>query len=156
MDALGMLGKVAAKPSDSRIRLIRIAFALILLAVIIFSWNATDVNLSFFDYKFSDLPDYLMGILGIFPLVGLVRGIIDPGLFRKAIWRKVIMGLGALMIIFSVFFLSEKEIIPNTVSPTGTITAETLASQKTQATDVLATTCADDWYFFFGLITLIV
>ncbi|MDO4873815.1 MAG: hypothetical protein Q4A35_01300 [Candidatus Gracilibacteria bacterium] len=158
MDALGTLGKLAQKPSDAKIRTTRIIFALLLVAVIVFGWNATNINISIFDYyEFYDLPDEIKYILFIFPAVGLVRGIFDPGLFRKAIWKKVITTLGALMMIFSVFFMTEKAYIPNVETPSGgEVTAESVAQAQNDSGALFANVSTDNWIFWFGFVTLIV
>ena len=150
MDALGTLGKLAQKPSDAKIRTTRIIFALLLVAVIVFGWNVTNINISIFDYE-------IKYILFIFPAVGLVRGIFDPGLFRKAIWKKVITTLGALMMIFSVFFMTEKAYIPNVETPSnGEVTAESVNQAQNDSGALFANISTDNWIFWFGFVTLIV
>lgn len=157
MDALGTLGKLAQKPSDAKIRTTRIIFSLLLVAVIVFGWNVTNINISIFDYEFYDLPDEIKYILFIFPAVGLVRGIFDPGLFRKAIWKKVITTLGALMMIFSVFFMTEKAYIPNIETPSnGEVTAESVNQAQNDSGALFANISTDNWIFWFGFVTLIV
>lgn len=161
MNALGALGKLAEKPSNTKIRLTRIIFALLLIAIIVFGFLVTDVNVSFFDMKFVDLPDELLYILFLFPAVGLIRGIFDPGLFKKSVWRKIIMALGFLMMIFSVFFLSEKKYIPQTkvenTLNTQEITADTISTVQTKDDmAIFAIMSTDNWLFFFGFITFFV
>ena len=53
------------------------------------------------------LPTELKYIFYIFPLVGLVRGIFDPGVFRKKIWKYTITTLGALMLLTSLFLIDD-------------------------------------------------
>lgn len=151
MNALWTLGKLASKPSDKKIRTTRVIFAILLIATITLGLNATDINTSIFDHIFYDLPDYLVYILFIFPLIGLVRWIIDPGLFRKAIWKKVITSAGILMMIFSIFFLSEKEIQT-------TNTTELSATSENQAQNNFNFDFAitDNLIAFFGFITVFV
>lgn len=62
---LALAQKLAAKPKDKTIRIVRIVFALILTLVVVLGWNSTIVEFG--------LPDYLKGILFAFPLIGLVR-----------------------------------------------------------------------------------
>lgn len=149
---INQLQKLASKPSDKKIRITRIVFALLITTIIVLGINATDVSFSIFDKELYDLPDYLVYILFIFPLVGLVRGIIDPGLFRKAIWKKVIIWLGSTMIIFSVFFLREKEII-NTTTDQKIDVSETTNTEEKFNFDY---TITDNLLAFFGFITLFV
>ena len=93
----------------------------------------------------------------IFPAVGLVRGVFDPGLFRKAIWKKVITTLGALMMIFSVFFMTEKAYIPNIETPSnGEVTAESVNQAQNDSGALFANISTDNWIFWFGFVTLIV
>lgn len=155
MNALWTLGKLAQKPSDTKIRTWRIIFAILLILVITFGLHATDVNISLFDNIFADLPDELLYALYIFPIIGLIRGIFDPGLFRKAIWKWVIFGLGAAMFIFSVFFLSEKT--PKIITTEQTaITADSTTTVTQVSQDPLTFVDTDNWLGFFGLITMFV
>lgn len=159
MNPLGAVSKLAAKPSDAKIRITRIVFALILILTIVFGFNGTEVNFSFFDIKIADIPydEYILPVLFIFPLVGLIRGIFDPGLFKKSIWKQIIIFLGGLMMIFSVFFLSEKPYIAETTTTTtGEVTAETLARTETDNGAMFAVMPTDNLFFFYGLLTLFV
>lgn len=70
-----------AKPSDTTIRLIRAVFALLTLLVL-----ALAVQYDVLIVQFS-LPKELVYILFIFPLIGLIRAIFDPGIFRRKIWK---------------------------------------------------------------------
>jgi membrane protein YdbS with pleckstrin-like domain len=76
---MNIISKIAQKPSDKTIRITRILFALVLLLTIIFGWSVTRTEFG--------LPEYIKYILFIFPLIGLIRGIFDPGVFRKKIWK---------------------------------------------------------------------
>lgn len=160
MNALGTLGKLAQKPSDKKIRITRVVFALLLILVIVFGWNATDVKIGIFDYVFFDIPydQYILPILFIFPAVGLIRGIFDPGLFRKAIWKWVIFGLGVAMMVLSIFFLKEKPYTPPApvTNESGEITRESLAAQNADMGAMFAVVSTDNWLWFFGFITTIV
>lgn len=157
MNALGTLGKLAQKPSDKKIRTWRIVFALLLAASIAFGLFGTDVNVSIFDYKIADIPydEYILLVLFFFPLVGLVRGIFDPGLFKKSVWKKVITGLGLAMMIISVFFISEKAYHSQNII-VGEITAESLSNQNNDIKANFAKLPTDNLLFFFGLITTFV
>ncbi len=76
---MNLVSKIAQKPSDKTIRITRIVFALILLVTIILGWNVTRTEFN--------LPEQVKYILFIFPLIGLIRGIFDPGIFRKKLWK---------------------------------------------------------------------
>lgn len=156
MNALNTLGKLAQKPSDKKIRTWRIIFAILLILVIVFGWNSADFNISAFDYKFFDIPydNFIVPVLFIFPLVGLIRGIFDPGLFKKSVWKWVIFGLGVAMFIIATFLLSEKAYISPNTQTTTEITNET--TQAKDVSEYFAVVDTDDWLGFFGLITMFV
>jgi hypothetical protein len=69
-----------AKPSDRNIRIIRVVFALILIGVIYFGFTKTT-------WEFSQIPNEALYILYVFPLIGIIRGIFDPGIMRKKLWK---------------------------------------------------------------------
>lgn len=100
---LGAAQKIMSKPSDAKIRMIRIVFALILIAVIYFGWDVTEV--------YWGLPEETKYALYFFPLVGLIRGIFDPGLFRKRVWKWTIFGLGVAMILISLFLIEDRPLV---------------------------------------------
>jgi hypothetical protein len=104
---LNTLSKLASKPSDKNIRLIRGIFALILIAVIYFGYDATTVNFN--------LPDETKLALYAFPLLGLIRSIVDPGLMRKKMWKWTITGTGVFMILISLFLIDDKIPVTNPV-----------------------------------------
>lgn len=155
MNPLSGLSALASKPSDIKIRLIRIIFALLLTAIIVFGFFGTDVNVSIFDYRITDIPDqfdiYILAALGIFPVIGLIRGIFDPGLFQKSIWKKIITGLGIAMMLLSIFFLSEKKIEANSA-----ITVEQIANANNDPYAMYRSVSTDNWLGFFGFITAFV
>jgi hypothetical protein len=72
---LNTLAKLAQKPSDKNIRITRVVFAFILIAIIYFGYDVTTVNWG--------LPAELKYGLYLFPIIGLVRGLLDPGIVRK-------------------------------------------------------------------------
>ena len=72
---INTLAKLAQKPSDKNIRITRVIFALILIAIIYFGYDFTAVNFG--------LPAELKYTLYLFPVIGLVRGLLDPGIVRK-------------------------------------------------------------------------
>lgn len=160
-NALWALWKLAEKPSNKKIRLTRIIFAIALILVIVFGLYATDVNFSIFDYKIAEIPydEYIVPILFIFPIIGLIRGIFDPGWFHKSVWKKIIITCGLVMIVLSVFFLSEKPyqtatvVNQNIVTPIG---PDAIANTQNDPKAIFATVSTDNWIFFFGLITLFV
>ena len=104
---------ITKKPTDKTIRLVRVGFALVLLFVITFGIQKTHWN-------YATIPAELIYILYLFPCIGLVRGILDPGIFRKKIWKWTIFGLGMSMMTIS-FFLIETD----SIEPHQKITVET-------------------------------
>lgn len=100
------LTKLAQKPSDKNIRIVRAVFALLLLLVIYFGWDVTSVNFG--------LPTELKYAFYIFPLIGLVRGAFDPGVFRKKIWKWTIISLGSLMLLISLILIDDRAPIIDT------------------------------------------
>ncbi len=133
--------KLMGKPSDRNIRIIRIIFALILLVVIYFGWDVTSVNFG--------LPTELKYALYIFPTVGLIRGIFDPGLFRKKIWKWTIFGLGVAMLLISLVFI-EDQAHPLTQSTAQTTSSGTLDVGNITQTSVPWTVSTDNWFGVFG------
>lgn len=139
---LKLIEKLRAKPSDKTIRLVRIGFALLLILVITFGIQKTTWN-------YTAIPSYLIYILYFFPLIGLVRGILDPGLFRRKVWKWTIFGLGIVMMIISLFFIettTEKAISPVIQNVSGEISLSDFAN--TSSTTFVIDT--DFWLGFFG------
>lgn len=100
---LNLISKLAQKPTDKTIRITRIVFALILVLVIVFGWNVTRTEFN--------LPEEIKYALFFFPLVGLIRGIFDPGVWRKKIWKWTIFGFGMSMILISFFVIEDQAIV---------------------------------------------
>lgn len=126
-----LIETLRAKPSDRNIRIIRIVFALILLGVIYFGFSKT-----YFEYV--QIPKELLYVLYIFPLIGLIRGIFDPGVFRKKIWKWTQVGIGVVMMIISFFFIETQmtilvsgDIKPSSV--TGSISAADMVQAPVQS-----------------------
>ncbi len=144
-----LLQKLTAKPSDKNIRIIRIVFALLLIFVITLGWNRTAMEFS--------LPDYSKYILFVFPLIGFVRGIFDPGVFRKKIWKWTLVGLAVTMILISFFFLRDTDSLQNAVQTSITVSGELdvnslINTPKPQKSFSVST---DFWFAFLGWILLI-
>ena len=106
---MNLVSKLAAKPTDKTIRITRIVFALIVLATIVLGWSVTRTEFG--------LPEWIRYILFVFPAIGLIRGILDPGIFRKKIWKWTVFGLGIAMILVSLLVIEDEAL----VSPTPTI-----------------------------------
>jgi hypothetical protein len=81
-----LIETLRAKPTDGNIRIFRIVFALILLGVIYFGFSKTS-------FEYIQIPREALYALYIFPLIGLIRGIFDPGVFRKKLWKWTIVSL---------------------------------------------------------------
>ena len=145
---MNIISKIAQKPSDKTIRITRIVFALLLLVVIYFGWIVTRTEFG--------LPEEIKYILFIFPLIGLIRGIFDPGVFRKKIWKWTIFGLGVSMILISLFAIEDKEIIvttPVVTINTGSLNIANLGKDAPMALPFTLST--DNFFGFFGFILMI-
>lgn len=131
------LTKLAQKPTDKSIRIVRIVFALFLLLVIYFGWNITVVNFG--------LPTEVKYGFYLFPLVGLVRGVIDPGIVRKKIWKWIVVAIGVIMLLSSLIFIDDQEINTNTSLPTtsGEISIDSIVVSELDAPFTLST---DNWF----------
>lgn len=95
---LKLIETLRAKPSDRNIRIIRIVFATILLGVLYFGFPKTS-------FEYSAIPKEVLYALYIFPIIGLVRGILDPGIMRRKLWKWTQVSLGVTMMIVSLFFI---------------------------------------------------
>ena len=146
-----ILSKLAAKPSDKAIRITRVVFALILIALIYLWWDSTVLNFG--------IPKFALYVLYIFPAIGLMRGILDPGIFRKKIWKWTIVSMGAIMMILSVFFLddvvTEIQLTPTTTTVSGEkqIRVDDILKNTSETKFSLST---DNWFGFLGFILIIV
>jgi hypothetical protein len=145
---LNLISKLAQKPTDKTIRITRIVFALLLVLVIILGWNVTRTEFN--------LPEEIKYALFLFPLVGLIRGIFDPGVWRKKIWKWTIFGFGVSMILISLFVIEDQAIVVP-----ATVTANTTAIDLTQINstsmiDVPFSLSTDTFLAIFWYILLIV
>jgi hypothetical protein len=145
---MNLVSKLAQKPTDKTIRITRVVFALIILATILLGWGATRTEFG--------LPTWVMYGLFLFPAIGLIRGLLDPGIFRKKIWKWTIFGLGVAMIMISLFVIEDQPLIVSTplaTSNTGTIDiADVGATSEISAPFTLST---DSWFVFYGMILIV-
>lgn len=148
-----LIETLRAKPSDRTIRIVRIVFALILTLIITFGIQKTHWNFDF-------IPAFLVYILYIFPLVGFIRGIFDPGLFRKKVWKWTIFGLGVAMMVLSTVFL---ETDVNTASSTdGAAMVKTTSGEMSISAVDIATNKSvfvvdtDFWIGFLGFFVALI
>ena len=147
---LKLIETLRAKPSDKTIRIVRVVFALILTLIITLGIEKTHWNFAF-------IPPFLVYILYIFPLVGLVRGIFDPGLFRKKVWKWTIFGLGVAMMGVTTVLLetdvnpTSSVVSPKNVSGEISISATDIAQSKTPM--VVDT---DFWVGFLGFFVALI
>lgn len=102
-----LIDTLRSKPSDKNIRIIRIIFAMILLGVIYFGFSKT-----YFEY--SAIPSWVLYMLYVFPLIGLVRGITDPGIMRRKLWKWTQVGFGIAMMVIALFLI-ETDTAPATL-----------------------------------------
>lgn len=114
-----------AKPSDRNIRIMRIIFAIILLGVIYFGFPKT-----YFEY--TAIPKEALYALYVFPLIGFIRGIFDPGVFRRKIWKWTQVGIGVIMMSIALLFINTEMRIVSDGS-------NVVSSGSLSATDIVAT-----------------
>lgn len=144
---MNLVSKIAQKPSDKTIRITRIVFALILLITIILGWNVTRTEFN--------LPEEVKYALFVFPLVGLIRGIFDPGVWRKKIWKWTVFGLGVTMILISFFMIEDQSLPFAPISPTNTGSINAMDLVNTTPISVPFTISTDNFFVFYGFILMI-
>lgn len=149
---INALAKLAQKPSDKNIRITRVVFALVLIAIIYFGYDVTTVNFG--------LPAELKYALYLFPAIGLVRGLLDPGIVRKWIWKWIITGLGGLMLLISLILIEDVGQDKSMIAPVATVSGESGVdiSTLTKSTESSSTfsLSTDNWFGFFGSILMII
>ena len=145
---INTLTKLAQKPSDKNIRIVRIIFAVILILVITFGLQVTKVNF--------ELPNELKYTLYIFPLIGLIRGIFDPGVFRKKIWKWTIVGIGIIFLLLSLFIIDDiAPVTPAVINQTISGEIE-IGALETKTPDTPFSLSTDNWFGFFGPILILI
>lgn len=142
-----LIETLRSKPSDKNIRIIRIVFASILIGVLYFWLPNTYWN-------YSSIPKEALYMLYIFPLIGIIRWVFDPGVMRKKLWKWTLVILGIIMMILSLFLIETQSVVipevPRTSS--GEISAVDLVSAPLPSRWV----DADFWIgFFWFWLTLI-
>lgn len=141
-----LIETLRAKPSDRNIRIFRIVFACILLGVIYFGFSKT-----YFEY--SAIPKEALYVLYVFPLIGLIRGIFDPGVFRKKIWKWTQVGFGIFMMMVALFLINTEMRIVSDGS-TATVSSGSLSASDLVAATPTNTTASpidtDFWIGFLG------
>ena len=145
---MNLVSKLAQKPTDKTIRITRIVFALIVLATIVLGWTVTRTEFG--------LPTWTMYGLFVFPAIGLIRGILDPGIFRKKIWKWTVFGLGVAMILITLFVIEDQTIVSPTLAPvvnTGSINIANIGTTPTVSTPFTLST--DNWFGFYGFLLAI-
>jgi hypothetical protein len=93
--------------------------------------------------------------LFVFPLIGLVRGLFDPGIFRKKIWKWTIFGLGITMILLSLFIIEDTPI----VVPTANVNSAAIDMNNLETAAKISvpfTLSTDNFFGFFGFILMII
>jgi hypothetical protein len=137
-----LIEKLRSKPSDRNIRLIRIVFALVLLGVIYFGLSKTTWN-------YMSIPKEALYMLYVFPAIGLIRGLLDPGVFRRKVWKWTQVGLGVAMLIITLALIETDTSISGSIIPS-------TPSWEISATSVVNTSGArwaidtDFWVGFMG------
>jgi hypothetical protein len=144
-----LIETLRSKPSDKNIRIIRFLFASILTGVLVLGMEK-----SYFEFAF--LPKELLYVLFLFPVIGLVRSILDPGVMRKKLWKWTQVTLGGILMILSIFFIETDTRIISGDSPlptlSGEVSAVDLANQVKNTKSVLD---MDFWIGFLGFILLL-
>lgn len=85
-------------------------------------------------------------MLYIFPLIGLVRGILDPGIMRRKLWKWTQVGFGIVLMVMALFLI-ETDTATEAVTPVGgEISASALVAGASRET-VIDT---DFWVGFLG------
>ncbi len=142
---MNLISKLAQKPTDKTIRITRIIFAIILILTIVLGWTVTRTEF--------DLPEQIRYILFVFPLIGLIRWVFDPGVFRKKIWKWTVVGLGITMILISLFVIEDQAIVSQTqatIISTGSINIADIAAAPVLS--VPFTLSTDNFFGFFGFV----
>ena len=145
---LNLISKLAQKPTDKTIRITRIVFAIILALVIVFGWNVTRTEFN--------LPEEIKYILFFFPLVGLIRGVFDPGVWRKKIWKWTIFGFGLSMILISLFLIEDQAIVVPAPVTANSRTIDLTQINTAHMIDVPFSLSTDTFFAIFGCILIIV
>ncbi len=144
---LKYIEKLRAKPTDRTIRIVRTVFALILILIITFGIQKTQWN-------YDIIPLYLIYTLYLFPFVGLVRGIFDPGIFRRKVWKWTVFSLGIAMMIVALFLIETNTIFPTqspgVVTSSSGISADRLSNQPRLPDTAPFVIDTDFWIGFLG------
>jgi hypothetical protein len=94
--------------------------------------------------------------LFVFPTIGLIRGILDPGIFRKKVWKWTVFGLGIAMILISLLVIEDQAIVSPALAPvvnTGSIDIADIGT--TPSISVHFTVSTDNFFGFYGFILVI-
>ncbi|GAB0174698.1 MAG: hypothetical protein HHAS10_05770 [Candidatus Altimarinota bacterium] len=141
---LKLIETLRAKPTDRNIRIVRIVFATILLGVIYFGLDKTS-------WEYPQIPQFALNILYVFPVIGFIRGIFDPGIMRKKLWKWTQVGFGVVMLMLSWFFI-ETDIASHPAAPSTSISGELSAIDIINSTRSTQPSVVDTdfWLGFFG------
>ena len=145
---MNLVSKLAQKPTDKSIRMVRVIFALLVLATILVGWTVTRTEFG--------LPEWIRYTLFIFPAIGIIRGILDPGIFRKKIWKWTVFGLGITMIMISLFVIEDQKIVSPALAPvvnSGSIDIADIGTTPSISTPFTIST--DNFFGFYGFILAI-
>lgn len=143
---LSTLTKLAQKPTDKTIRLIRFVFAVLVSLVLYFGYSVTAWNFS--------IPQEAYFWLMIFPIIWLVRAAIDPGIMRKKLWKWTIVTLWWLMLVTSLVFIDDIEPTTTTVTQAPVIDLSGVKPEVSRESSFTLST--DNWFGFFGFVLVLV
>lgn len=146
---LNILTKLAEKPKDSTIRSIRGLFALLFIVFFYFWYTVTTV--------YYGIPHEILFVFLIFPLIGIFRAFIDPGVFRKKVWKWFIVSSGFILFASSLFLMEDTEIIQTNPIST-TVSGEKVLdiNNIAQGDNKKFTLSFDNWAGFSGFLLIIV
>jgi hypothetical protein len=145
---MNLISKLAQKPTDKTIRITRVVFALVLILTIVLGWNVTRTEFN--------LPEQIKYILFIFPIIGLIRWIFDPGIFRKKIWKWTIFGLGLAMVLISFFGIEDVSPVVVQTVPANTGSIDIGNITNTPIASIPFTVSTDNFFVFYGFILMII
>ncbi len=98
------------RPTDRTIRIIRILYALALFAVL--GFGLFDYRVEAFGYFDPTVDTVVRYALFVIPVFWLVWGAIPVCLLHRRTMKRIMMGLGIFLMIFSILFI-EKSTIPS-------------------------------------------
>ncbi len=149
--------KLLSKPKDSTIRISRLIVALLFILIIVGGWDTFQMQIAYTDIT---LPVWTKYFLFLCAGLSILRGTLDPGLFRRKAWKWITVGRGVLMMLVAFFLIDEIDTTPQMIAPvvqTGSgISLSDLSNQPTVSSSGWTTFFdTDSWIMFAGILTII-